>query len=275
MKRPSSFARLLGIAALCASALVAVPTAAQAETRCVSSTAAGVTTTRSYSAVTSSGMTVEGNTLAKVSAAGSTVTATVTVTALPNEATCVDLALASYRSPTATFEENAYQTLFRSDVEKKVRQGQTVTLTVQIPETAGTPGTPGPGCTNTHDLEQNGNGANVPGPYDTTCDGSPSGNGNGGSDTSNKPCAGCVGNADNKNPKGQLPGPQDRNAGYECDRNSGIGRGNPAHSGCTTGDFWQIDLVVGHVLPYVGTAPGDDDVVRYGKRLIEAANGGS
>jgi hypothetical protein len=45
-----------------------------------------------------------------------------------------------------------------------------------------------------------------------------------------KPCNGCVGNADNKAPKGQSVG--DRNAGYECDRNHGVGRGNPAHSGC-------------------------------------------
>jgi hypothetical protein len=45
-----------------------------------------------------------------------------------------------------------------------------------------------------------------------------------------KPCNGCVGNADNKAPKGQSAG--DRNAGYECDRNNGVGKGNPAHSGC-------------------------------------------
>jgi hypothetical protein len=45
-----------------------------------------------------------------------------------------------------------------------------------------------------------------------------------------KPCNGCVGKADDKAPKGQSAG--DANAGYECDRNHGVGKGNPAHSGC-------------------------------------------
>ncbi|MBC6446195.1 hypothetical protein [Actinokineospora xionganensis] len=75
-------------------------------------------------------------------------------------------------------------------------------------------------------------GADTHGPYDSTRDGSPSGNGNGGGEAVGKPCAGCVGKADNKNPKGQLPGPQDGNKGYECDGNKGIGRSNPAHTGC-------------------------------------------
>ena len=78
-----------------------------------------------------------------------------------------------------------------------------------------------------------GNGANVHGPYDSTRDGSPSGNGNGGGEAVGKPCAGCVGAADNKNPPGQLPGPEDLNNGYECDGNHGIGPSNPAHTGCT------------------------------------------
>lgn len=79
-----------------------------------------------------------------------------------------------------------------------------------------------------------GHGANVSGPYDSTRDGRAAANGNGGGHAVGKPCAGCVGKADNKNPKGQLPGGSDRNAGYECDRNKGIGQGNPAHTGCTT-----------------------------------------
>ncbi|GAA4444435.1 hypothetical protein GCM10023148_51390 [Actinokineospora soli] len=79
-----------------------------------------------------------------------------------------------------------------------------------------------------------GHGANTHGPYDSTRDGSPSGNGSGTGKSVGKPCAGCVGKADNKNPPGQLPGPQDGNAGYECDRNHGIGRSNPAHTGCTS-----------------------------------------
>src|SRR3712207_5548996 len=77
-----------------------------------------------------------------------------------------------------------------------------------------------------------GNGANNSGPYDSTSDGSPSGNGNGDGNANGKPCAGCVGNADDKNPPGQLPGPEDHNKGYECDENSGVGKTNPAHSGC-------------------------------------------
>jgi hypothetical protein len=60
------------------------------------------------------------------------------------------------------------------------------------------------------------------GPYDSTCDGSPSGNGNGGGTATGKPCAGCVGAADDKNPQGQMPDATDGNNGYECDGNSGI-----------------------------------------------------
>jgi hypothetical protein len=72
------------------------------------------------------------------------------------------------------------------------------------------------------------------GPYCSTRDGSASGNGNGGGKAVGKPCAGCVGKADNKNPKGQNPGGSDHNKGYECDGNNGIGKTNPAHTGCKT-----------------------------------------
>jgi hypothetical protein len=68
--------------------------------------------------------------------------------------------------------------------------------------------------------------------YASTCDGSPSQNGNGGGGANGKPCAGCVGAADNKNPKGQFPDGSDHNNGYECDGNNGIGKGNPAHTSC-------------------------------------------
>ncbi|MFZ5849602.1 MAG: hypothetical protein ACOYX5_19720 [Actinomycetota bacterium] len=91
--------------------------------------------------------------------------------------------------------------------------------------------------------DKNAGGANagecVDGPkhaYCSTRDGSASKNGNGGGKATGKPCAGCVGKADNKNPKGQYPNGSDRNAGYECDRNNGIGKSNPAHTGCTTGN---------------------------------------
>src|SRR5436190_22067928 len=99
--------------------------------------------------------------------------------------------------------------------------------------TAGTSGdvsSPQPNST----ADDNGVGANNgPGPYTSTRDGSASGNGNGTGNATGKPCAGCVGKADNKNPAGQMPGPSDRNAGYECDTNHGIARTNPAHTGCT------------------------------------------
>lgn len=51
-------------------------------------------------------------------------------------------------------------------------------------------------------------------------------------DDHGKPCDGCVGNADDKQPPGQSA--NDKNNGYECDGNHGIGQGNPAHSPCPT-----------------------------------------
>jgi hypothetical protein len=62
--------------------------------------------------------------------------------------------------------------------------------------------------------------------------GEPSGNGKSTDNNGNRPCAGCVGNADYKNPPGQLPDGSDDNKGYECDENEGVGKMNPAHSGC-------------------------------------------
>ena len=70
------------------------------------------------------------------------------------------------------------------------------------------------------------------GPYCATNVGSPSLNGNGNGNAVGKPPAGTVGKADNKNPQGQMPNGSDLNAGYECDTNHGIGRTNPAHTGC-------------------------------------------
>lgn len=69
-------------------------------------------------------------------------------------------------------------------------------------------------------------------PYDSTCDGSASQNGEGDGNANGKPCAGCVGSADNMNPNGQLPDGGDPNAGYECDTNKGVGQSNPAHTSC-------------------------------------------
>jgi hypothetical protein len=75
------------------------------------------------------------------------------------------------------------------------------------------------------------NGGNC-GAYCSTRDGSASLNGNGGGAANGKPCAGCVGKADNKNPRGQAPNGTDHNNGYECDGNNGVGKSNPAHTGC-------------------------------------------
>ena len=103
-------------------------------------------------------------------------------------------------------------------------------------------------CTNTRhqgaDAPQGGANYN-PGFYDNTCDGDHSENGNLGNDApgGGTPCAGCVGNADDKNPPGQVKeanGTKSNDMGYECDGNQGVGahygRGNPAHTGQCGGD---------------------------------------
>jgi hypothetical protein len=86
-----------------------------------------------------------------------------------------------------------------------------------------------------------GSGANSGnGDYTNTCPAGPSLNGNNDGTTTGKPCAGCVGNADDKNPPGQYANGNDANNGYECDQqgrsanegNNGVGFGNPAHTGC-------------------------------------------
>lgn len=109
-----------------------------------------------------------------------------------------------------------------------------------------------------------GDGANTAsGPYTSTRDGSPALNGNGDGLAVGKPCAGCVGKADNKDPRGQLPNGTDANAGYECDGNSGIGRTNPAHTGCdapATPDAVVVDAVpVRHVSLSSDSAPSLPD----------------
>jgi hypothetical protein len=98
--------------------------------------------------------------------------------------------------------------------------------------TSGDPSQPQPPS----NADQNPGGANNGGDcgsYCSTRDGSPSGNGNGNGKATGKPCAGCVGKADNKNPPGQYKDGSDHNNGYECDGNHGVGRSNPAHTGCT------------------------------------------
>ena len=99
--------------------------------------------------------------------------------------------------------------------------------------TAGDPSQPQPPSNADHNPGGANNGGNC-GSYCSTRDGSPSGNGNGKGKATGKPCAGCVGKADNKNPPGQFKDGSDHNNGYECDGNHGVGRSNPAHTGCTS-----------------------------------------
>lgn len=114
--------------------------------------------------------------------------------------------------------------------------GLLLTLAVYSPVSAGkggNGGNNGAGCNQNKETPEH--------RYDADCDGSASenggSNGGGGNDKGGgKPCAGCVGKADNKHPPGQEPDENDRNKGYECDDNKGVGAergtGNPAHTGC-------------------------------------------
>jgi hypothetical protein len=78
-----------------------------------------------------------------------------------------------------------------------------------------------------------GKGANKGDAYENTCPNGDSQNGEGGGEGGGKPCAGCVGQADDKNPPGQMPSAdEDGNNGYECDHNNGVAKTNPAHTGC-------------------------------------------
>lgn len=270
-------AAAVGAATLVAATVSAVVVAAPASAVACQQTLQGVQWHAVYSATKPDGTKVGPANLSVVAAPGNKVKVSITIDGLPQGVSCVDVGLATYRAKTSTFQQGQYQTLYDSDTKTGVGVGGNTVLYATVPQT---PGTPGPGCTNTHSLLQNGNGANVPGPYDTTCDGTASGNGVGDGNAYGKACAGCVGNADNKNPPGQLPGPSDHNAGYECDTNQGIAKGNPAHSGCTDSTYWQIDLFTGGVLPYLGTPPAGGDTLYYSfglpdsqKRLLATANG--
>lgn len=154
------------------------------------------------------------------------------------------------------------QELFQAaTTPRSAAQGST-TLTVKVP-TRLSPSA-GPGCTNPHTASgstYSGNGGPGPAnPYASTCDGRASGNGNGGGAATGKPCAGCVGNADNRFPPGQAPGGSDANNGYECDGNSGIAKENPAHTGCTGTDGFQLDFYQGPVIDPL-TSAGHPNVI--------------
>lgn len=194
--------------------------------------------------------------------------------AINPQCTTADVSLASYTSATtAAAGSLAFfqgQQLFDSDTGT-FPGGTTGTLTVHIPASGGvTSGCPNPNDSNV----PSGNGANQSGPYNSTCNGSPSQNGNGNGNANGKPCAGCVGNADNKNPPGQLPNATaDGNNGYECDNNNGVGKTNPAHTGCGV-PHSQTDLAVGSVITTF--CPADATTlapcVFYGHRLAPDPN---
>jgi hypothetical protein len=137
----------------------------------------------------------------------------------------------------ATTHAQAHATTHAQVQATTQSQGQATTHSQGNAGTSGTYNTPQPNST--ADLNSGGanggcTGTTYKGDYCSTRSGLPSGNGNGKGQAVGKPCAGCVGKADNKNPHGQFPNGSDHNAGYECDTNHGIGRTNPAHTGCTT-----------------------------------------
>lgn len=183
-------------------------------------------------------------------------TVTVTYTIAP---ACVgtQVGLATYNNPAgSTFDASVTQTLLSSQERTAASGTLTVTVPVVSTNTACTPlQSPYP---------SGGNGANTGGAYDPTCS-TPGQHGN-------EPATGSVGNADAKNPPGQYPNGSDPNAGYECDRNQGVGQGNPAHTACTAAPVlgWQIDLFVGPLLQTVGPP---SNYYATTSRLVAAANG--
>jgi hypothetical protein len=175
----------------------------------------------------------------------------------------VELSFVSYNAPEPEFTPG--QTLAAA-VTQTFAPGGPYSLTLQAPLTSG--GGSDPNCNPQHD-NSNGGGANQsPGPYDPNGCGLPSGNGKSTNNNSSKPCAGCVGNADAKNPPGQYPNGGDPNAGYECDRNQGVGQTNPAHTGCSGPPHFQLDFVSGKpITDFTNTS------YRQEGRLIHYANG--
>jgi hypothetical protein len=138
---------------------------------------------------------------------------------------------------------------------------------------AGTPADAKFECSDSHHSDT-GNGANNSDGYQSTCDPADfGGNGQEGGPglQTGKPCAGCVGNADDKNPPGQSPDGSDHNSGYECDGrdrpadnqqgngNHGIGDENPAHTGCESTATEGATCPDGAAMPTTDT--NGDDVV--------------
>jgi LPXTG-motif cell wall-anchored protein len=107
------------------------------------------------------------------------------------------------------------------------------------------------GGANSYDCEEG-----PEGPYCGTERTEDSANGAGDGEATGRPGAGTVGKADNKNPRGQEPGPSDSNNGYECDGNEGIAKGNPAHTGCTDGEPVEMTCPEGATMNDEGECVG-------------------
>ena len=111
----------------------------------------------------------------------------------------------------------------------------------------------------------NGKGANQSGPFDPHDVGGGDKQGNG-----NAPANGTVGNADGKNPPGQLK--NNKNRGYECAANKGVGNsgGNPAHSGCSTGGESPTTLPTESTAPRPGGGGGGENTPGIDVKGVEA-----
>ena len=237
MDAPRRSLRFLMTTALVVSAVAALPSVASAQT-CPAGQ--GSLTGRSYTTTHLDGTT---NTAATLPALGLKPGDKVTVSFTVAPGCTKDITFIVYRSTSANGRPFINQVPFSFETKTFTAGTYTSALSVEFP---GTPGDPGDAsqCDQVP-YPADGPGANHSGPYDPTCNGSPSQNGKGDGQANGKPCAGCVGNADAKNPQGQYPNGKDPNAGYECDRNQGVGQSNPAHTGCT---FFQIDLYTGPVI---------------------------
>jgi hypothetical protein len=181
--------------------------------------------------------------------------------------------LASYRSVSLSGVPLSSQVLFSYETKQFTNDSTTAkrrfenALTAKVFGSSSTTNSGGKNDCQDQTPNTKNKGANTSGPYDPACDGSASENGNGGGKATGRPCAGCVGNADDKNPPGQQPGPQDRNNGYECDGNKGIAKGNPAHSKCNPLPYFQVDFATGPVIRNLSLTN------MYGPDLIDFVNG--
>src|SRR5689334_13607242 len=98
MRLAERAAAAAGVGGLLLGGLTAVAVASPAAARSCVGVSSGVQRQLSYTSTLPNGTKLKGSTLASVSRAGATVTATVKIVALPAGASCVNLTLASYRA---------------------------------------------------------------------------------------------------------------------------------------------------------------------------------